>query len=197
MERGVDLVDLACTRCGLSRDRTQVVPAEGSRTAPAFLVGEGPGPEEDSKGRPFVGRAGKLLRSVLERTGWRGEDVWITNIVKCFPHDRDGARRRIRAPMPIEAAACRVHLRRELEAIRPRLLVALGRTAAHELTGVPLPNLDRLHGTVLPTRPELGDHWVFLTFHPSGLHYARGRLEAFEKDLRTARALLEDLVSGR
>lgn len=197
MERGDDLVDLACTRCGLSRDRTQVVPAEGSRTAHVFLVGEGPGPEEDEAGRPFVGRAGKVLRRTLERTGWREEDVWITNIVKCFPHDRDSSRRRIRAPTSVEATACRVHLRRELEAIRPRLLVALGRTAAVELTGVALPNLAKMHGTVLPTRPQLGEFWVFLTYHPSGLHYGKGRLQAFEQDLRTAKGLVESLLSGR
>lgn len=189
LDRALDLIDPACARCGLCRGRTQVVPAEGPRTARAFFVGEAPGPDEDRQGRPFIGRAGRILRSALPRAGWRLEDVWITNTVKCFPHEPVDGAARIRAPTVSEADACRPFLVREIESLRPHLLVALGRTAARSLTGREVA-LDQEHGRVVAARPELGDARVFLTFHPSGLHYAKGRAALFDADLRAALALL-------
>lgn len=189
LDRALDLIDADCRRCGLCRGRTQVVPPEGPRTARAFFVGEAPGPDEDRDGRPFIGRAGRILRTALQRSGWPSEDVWITNAVKCFPHEaRDGSRK-IRAPQPSESDACRPFLVEEVRQLRPQLLVALGRTAARALTAREVA-LEEEHGRLVPARPEFGDAKVFLTFHPSGLHYSRGRAELFEKDLRAARGLL-------
>lgn len=196
IERQTGLAVLDCALCGLCQGRTQVVPAEGSRAARVMLVGEAPGPDEDQVGRPFIGRAGKILRRELEKAGWTPEDVWITNTVKCFPHEVVEGKKKIRAPSEAESDACRLHLRRELDALRPHLVVALGRTAAQQLTGKPLESLEALRGATLSTRPELGDHDVFVTYHPSGLHYAKGRLELFQQDLRRARALAEAVPSA-
>lgn len=191
LDRAMEFIDPQCRLCGLCQGRTQVVPPEGPRTARAFFVGEAPGPDEDAQGRPFIGRAGRILRGALSRAGWKMEDVWITNAVKCFPHEAVGGKKRIRAPEPSEAEACRPFLAREIESLRPRLVVALGRTAARSLTGRNVA-LDQEHGTVLLATAELHGARVFLTFHPSGLHYAKGRAEAFEEDLRHARLLLEE-----
>lgn len=187
--RGDAYVPLDCRKCALHQGRTQVVPAEGASKPVAFFVGEGPGPDEDEQGRPFVGRAGKILRGALLDAGWTPQEIWITNVVKCFPHDRQGSRRKIRRPHPHESAACRGHLGAELGALRPRLVVALGKTAAEELTGRKIPRLEPIRGDVLPTRPELGDHWVFVTYHPSGLHYGHATVAEFTDDLRWARAM--------
>jgi DNA polymerase len=167
------------------------VPAEGERTARLVVVGEAPGPQEDQRGRPFVGRAGKILRESLSNASVDEKDVWITNAVKCFPHERVDDKRQIRAPSPSEAQACRNHLRRELDVVRPRLIVALGRTAAQQLLGAKVTDLESLRGTLQRTRGELGDHRVLVTYHPSGLHYETGRRERFEDDLRKARRLIE------
>lgn len=191
LERGLPYVALDCRRCRLCEGRTQVVPAEGGAHPLAFFVGEAPGPDEDAQGRPFVGRAGKILRDALRRTGWSEDDVWITNVVKCFPHERQGGKRRIRAPKADEAGACRAHLRREIEALRPTLIVALGRTAATALVDDLGPRLEDARGLRGPARADLlGD--VFVTFHPSGLHYGRGRRESFEADLRAARRIVAE-----
>jgi DNA polymerase len=189
IERQTGLAVLDCSLCGLSRGRTQVVPAEGDRAARVMLVGEAPGPDEDRVGRPFIGRAGKVLRRELANAGWRPEDVWITNTVKCFPFDLVESKKKIRPPTGLESDACRLHLRRELDALRPRLIVALGRTAAQQLTGEPVPSLETVRGATLATRAALGDYPVFVTYHPSGLHYAAGRLELFQADLRRARTI--------
>ena len=182
-QRGTAYVPHDCARCPLSRGRTQVVPGEGATKPLAFFVGEAPGPDEDRLGRPFIGRAGNILRTHLRATGWKDEEVWITNSVKCFPHEVDEEKKRIRAPSPSEIEACRPHLAAELDALRPKLLIALGRTAAAALLGE-APALDEAHGKIAGSYRLVP---VFVTFHPSGLHYRRGRLEEFVKDLRNAR----------
>lgn len=190
--RAADLVDLACSRCSLSRNRTQVVPAEGSRAAPLFLVGEAPGPDEDAQGRPFVGRAGKILRRSLDAAGVPLDDVWISNVVKCFPHDRRDGKRRIRKPRPEEAAACLPWLRGELAAVRPRLVVALGGTAAEELTGRRGLKIGDVRGRRLTARDELGGVPVAVTYHPSGLRYGHATEADLVDDLRAAYAAASD-----
>lgn len=117
----------ACRQCRLCEARKQAVLGVGDRAADWLFVGEGPGAEEDQRGEPFVGQAGKLLDSMLAAIGLkRGEDVYIANAVKCRPPDN-------RTPAPEEAAACRPYLERQIELIQPRLIVALGRPAAQTL----------------------------------------------------------------
>lgn len=117
----------ACRACSLGHHRRQAVPGVGDRRADWLIVGEGPGAEEDLKGEPFVGQAGKLLDAMLATIGLeRGKGVFIANAVKCRPpHNR--------TPEAEEVAACKPFLARQIELIAPRLIVALGRPAAQAL----------------------------------------------------------------
>src|SRR5439155_331138 len=112
-----------CQRCRLHEGRTRAVPGEGHPSTEVAVVGEGPGFHEDQQGRPFVGAAGKLLEELLGRIGWRREEVFITNVVKCRPPEN-------RDPEPDEIAACAPYLRRQLEALDPALAVTRGRPGA-------------------------------------------------------------------
>jgi len=117
----------ACRQCRLCETRKQAVLGVGDRNADWLFVGEGPGAEEDQRGEPFVGQAGKLLDNMLAAIGLkRGEDVYIANAVKCRPPEN-------RTPAPEEAVACRPYLERQIELIQPKLIVALGRPAAQTL----------------------------------------------------------------
>ena len=117
-----------CTRCRLHEQRTNIVFGEGNPAADLVFVGEGPGAEEDRTGRPFVGKAGKLLDKIIEAIGMRRSDVYIANVVKCRPPDN-------RTPERDEAATCGPFLFRQLGFIRPKVIVALGAPALQCLTG--------------------------------------------------------------
>ena len=123
-----------CVLCGLCRSRTHAVPGTGDRNASWLFVGEGPGHSEDLEGEPFVGPAGKLLDNMLKAMQLaRGVDTYIANIVKCRPIDPDG---RDRPPVQSEVAACRPFLERQIDLIKPTVIVALGKTAATSLLGL-------------------------------------------------------------
>ena len=124
-----------CTQCGLCEGRKHAVPGVGDRGARWLFVGEGPGRNEDLQGEPFVGPAGKLLDNMLRALGLaRGQDTYIANIVKCRPVGSDG---RDRPPTPDEVNACMPYLRRQIALIRPQVIIALGKTAAVSLLGLP------------------------------------------------------------
>ncbi|MFZ5854892.1 MAG: uracil-DNA glycosylase family protein [Chloroflexota bacterium] len=149
-----------CTRCRLHEGRTRAVPGEGSASTEVVFVGEGPGFHEDREGRPFVGRAGALLTTLLGSVGWRREDVFITNVVKCRPPEN-------RDPAPDEIAACAPYLRRQLEVLEPALVVTLGR---HSLgTFMPGARISQVHGTARPADPGRGPQaaLVFAMYHPA------------------------------
>lgn len=147
-----------CTACGLCAQRTQVVPGVGDRNADWMLVGEGPGAEEDRRGEPFVGQAGKLLDSMLLAIGLeRGKDVYIANAVKCRPPMN-------RTPDSAEIAACRPYLERQIALVRPRILIALGRPAAQALLQTEL-RINAARGQAF----EFGGIPVVVTYHPAYL----------------------------
>jgi uracil-DNA glycosylase family 4 len=129
---GGDWVELkaavpACTACGLHKSRTQTVFGVGDEDADWMLIGEAPGAEEDRLGEPFVGQAGKLLDSMLAAIGLaRGDNVYIANVLKCRPPGN-------RNPEPDEVAKCTPYLGRQIELVRPKLIVAMGRFAAQTL----------------------------------------------------------------
>jgi uracil-DNA glycosylase len=124
-----------CRACPLWRDATQTVFGEGSAGAEIMLVGEQPGDREDIEGKPFVGPAGRLLDRALQEAGIDRRKVYVTNVVKHFKFTRRGKRRIHKKPAADEIAACRPWLRTELDLIKPRVLVALGATAAQALIG--------------------------------------------------------------
>ncbi len=115
-----------CQRCGLHTSRTQIVFGTGNPQAELVFVGEAPGREEDLQGEPFVGQAGQLLTRIIEALGWKRPEVYITNVVKCRPPEN-------RNPAPEEIAACEPFLIKQLQAIQPRLICALGTFAAQTL----------------------------------------------------------------
>jgi DNA polymerase len=160
-----------CTRCRLHETRTQAVPGEGDPSTEVVLVGEGPGFNEDRQGRPFVGRAGDLLVRLLASIGWRREDVFITNVVKCRPPDN-------RDPEPDEIAACEPYLRRQLEVLDPAVIVTLGRHSMGRF--MPGARISQAHGTMRPADPATGapDALVFAMYHPA----AALRTPAIERD---------------
>jgi len=129
----------ACTACELHRTRTNTVFGTGDREADWMFVGEAPGADEDRQGEPFVGRAGQLLTAMIEALGLRREQVYIGNVLKCRPP-------RNRDPLPEEVVRCRPFIERQIALVRPRVIVALGRIAAHNLLGVDTP-LARLRGS--------------------------------------------------
>jgi len=160
-----------CTRCRLHEGRTKAVPGEGEPDTEVVFVGEGPGFNEDREGRPFVGRAGGLLVRLLASIGWRREEVFITNVVKCRPPDN-------RDPEPDEIAACAPFLRRQLEALDPAVVVTLGRFSM--ATFMPGARIGQVHGTTAPADPGTGarDAVAFAMYHPA----AALRSPAVERD---------------
>ncbi|HSM51022.1 MAG TPA: uracil-DNA glycosylase [Thermoanaerobaculia bacterium] len=147
----------ACTACPLAAGRNLVVFGSGPVGAGLMVVGEGPGAEEDRRGLPFVGRAGELLTRILEAIGLAREEVYIANIVKCRPPGN-------REPEAAEVAACIGYLERQIELVRPALLVALGKTAAQTLLGT--------SGTMAQLRGPWYDFRgvpLKVTYHPAAL----------------------------
>ena len=150
----------ACRNCRLHETRTLAVPGEGDPETEVVFVGEGPGFNEDRSGRPFVGRAGDLLVKLLGSIGWRRDEVFITNIVKCRPPEN-------RDPFPDEVATCAPYLRRQLEVLDPAVVVTLGRHSMARF--MPGARISQAHGTVRPVDPETGarDATVFAMYHPA------------------------------
>lgn len=149
------------------------MPGEG-RSAAVLLVGEAPGREEDASGRPFVGRAGRILDRALEHARLTRESVFITNLVRCRPP-------RNRRPKTSEMETCRPYLLQEIEAVRPRLIVTLGGTALRGLLG-PGHELKADRGK----RLRFGEYDVLATYHPAAVLYNRNLERALARDLRKA-----------
>jgi len=171
----------ACTLCGLSQSRTNTVFGIGNPDADWLIVGEAPGAEEDRRGEPFVGRAGKLLDEMLRAIGQRREDVFIANILKCRPPNN-------RDPKADECASCRPYLERQIELVRPRIILAVGRIAAQNLLGSDDP-VGRMRG-----KPhQLDGIPLVVTYHPAYLLRSPSQKDKSWRDLcLAARLAAED-----
>lgn len=170
-----------CTRCELSASRTNTVFGVGNREADWLIIGEAPGAEEDRQGEPFVGRAGKLLDQMLLAIGQSRERVFIANILKCRPPNN-------RDPKPDEAAACREYLERQIELIRPKIILAVGRIAAQNLLGSDEP-VGRMRG-----RPhDLGGIPLVVTYHPAYLLRSPSQKHKSWSDLCLAMRLASEI----
>ena len=169
-----------CRKCRLCESRTHTVPGEGPADARLVVVGEGPGRTEDATGRPFVGKAGELLTKILAAIDLAREQVYICNVVKCRPPEN-------RTPQYDEVAACLPYLHRQLELIKPKVILAMGATAAQSL---------------LATKQALGalrDHVhryrgipVIVTYHPAALLRNPNWKRPTWDDVRIARRILDD-----
>lgn len=186
----------SCTACRLCETRTHVVFGAGNiRASGLMIVGEAPGAEEDLQGLPFVGRSGDLLNKALEAGGLCRPDVFISNILKCRPPNN-------RDPLPDEVAACRGYLNQQIDIVKPKLIVALGRVAAGHLLGREV-KITRERGRLdfLPNDPRVP---VLIVYHPSYVLRNRGTQveKDFFHDILTAKELLyghvsNDLLSAR
>lgn len=172
-------VALGCPRCGLAKTRMHVVFGEGNAHADLMVVGEAPGENEDRQGRPFVGKAGKLLDLLLMSAGFPRDSVYICNVLKCRPPGN-------RNPLPDEVEACSPYLLRQVELVKPRIIVAFGTFAAQTLLGSDV-SIGRLRGKLhqyqgIPLVP---------TYHPAALLRNPGWVRAVWEDLQRARATLD------
>ena len=181
---GLNRETTACAACGLCKQRKQAVLGVGAIDAPWLFVGEGPGADEDAQGEPFVGQAGKLLDAMLSATGLaRGREVYIANVVKCRPPGN-------RTPSINEALACAPFLDRQIDLIKPRLIVALGKTAVMRLTGSDA-SMASLRGQLHQYRGIP----VVATYHPAYLlRNLPEKLKAWE-DLVLARKTMAEIVA--
>jgi DNA polymerase len=167
-----------CQRCRLAKGRNKIVFADGDANAQLMFVGEGPGADEDAQGLPFVGRAGQLLNNMIGAMGLKREQVYIANIVKCRPPQN-------RKPEPDEAHTCTPFLERQIEVVRPRVLVALGATAATYLLG--------MRGSIGGMRGRIHDYrgiQTVVTYHPAYLLRDPTQKKETWKDLQMAMAAL-------
>lgn len=169
-----------CTRCPLHERRATIVFGEGSPEAPLVFVGEGPGAEEDRQGKPFVGAAGKLLTRIIEAIGLTRLEVYICNVVKCRPPGN-------RTPTADEQATCGPFVDRQLEIISPKVIVALGKTAANDLLGLEEMPMGRLRGRFHPR----GDAVVMPTYHPAYLLRNPAAKRAVWDDMKKVRDRLD------
>jgi uracil-DNA glycosylase family 4 len=150
-----------CCKCGLGSTRTNAVPGEGNPNARIMFVGEAPGADEDAQGRPFVGRAGQLLDKIIAACGLKREEVFIGNILKCRPPGN-------RDPREEEIVSCLPYLQRQIEIIRPEVIVALGAHAARTLLGTNK-SIGQMRGQFQEYSPGLGQPGIKLmaTYHPA------------------------------
>jgi DNA polymerase len=170
-----------CTRCKLhGLGRRQVVFGVGNPSADLMFVGEAPGADEDVQGIPFVGRAGQLLTRIIEAIALKRDDVYIANVIKCRPPDN-------RNPDPDEVATCQPFLFQQIDAVRPRVIVALGTFAARTLLKTQDP-ISRLRGRIYEFRGAK----LIPTFHPAFLLRSPDRKRDVWEDMKKVRALLQE-----
>ena len=182
-----------CTRCPLYKIGTQVVPGEGPTRAPLLFVGEQPGDQEDRQGKPFVGPAGRIFDRALADAGIDRGTTFVTNAVKHFKHEMRGKRRLHKRPNVYEIERCRFWFDFELALVKPKIVVALGATAARSVLGRPVPvGKSRTLSFALDDGTP-----VFVTQHPSALLRIRDEADRrvqyrrFTSDLRRFAAELQ------
>ena len=167
-----------CTRCELSRSRKSVVFGEGNERARVVFVGEAPGEEEDRQGRPFVGRAGKLLDQMIERIGLNRKDVFICNVLKCRPPNN-------RDPEAREVEVCKDYLVAQLALIKPSLICTLGKHAYNTLMGVDA-RITKVRGILTSYKGTK----LLPTYHPSYLLRNQGAIKEAYEDMEKVKSLL-------
>jgi uracil-DNA glycosylase len=176
----------ACTRCALHESRTQTVFGTGNQNADWMIIGEAPGADEDRQGEPFVGRAGQLLDEMLFAAGYPRNDVYIANILKCRPPGN-------RDPSADEVACCQSYLQQQIALIQPKLILAVGRIAAHKLLHTTT-QVGRLRGTV----HHFGEREIplIVTYHPASLLRSPLEKRKVWEDLRFAQAVCKQQFAG-
>ena len=169
----------ACKLCPLHKSRKNAVPGEGSSKAKLMLIGEAPGVEEDEQGRPFVGRAGEILDDALRFANLNRKDLFITSVVKCRPPDN-------RIPNLEERKACNHYLKRQIDAIKPKLICLLGNVALQ--TFFKKASIGKVRGKAIKR-----DYVYFCTYHPAAILYNASLRSTIYKDMKRIKELIENL----
>ncbi len=166
-----------CEKCGLCKTRTHAVPGEGPDNAEIMFIGEGPGFHEDQQARPFVGPAGKFLDELLASIGLKRSDVYITNVIKCRPPGN-------RDPLSSEIDACKTWLDKQLELIKPKMVVTLGRYSMARYFSNQ--TISKVHGTA----KKSGDFTVFAMYHPAAALHQQSLRNTIIEDMKKIPSLL-------
>lgn len=166
-----------CTKCLLHRGRTKAVPGEGPENADLMFIGEAPGFHEDQQGRPFVGAAGNFLEELLESIGLTREGVYIANVIKCRPPGN-------RDPLPDEIEACKPFLDRQIELIRPKIVVTLGRFSMAR--AFPKARISRIHGQPR----KIGGIVYYPMYHPAAALHQPSLRRVIKEDMQRIPDLL-------
>lgn len=172
-----------CLKCPLGNTRTKFVFGVGNPNATLMLIGEAPGADEDAQGEPFVGKAGQLLNKILAAINFRREDVYICNILKCRPPGN-------RTPAPEEVEQCLPYLKKQVELVKPRIILCLGLTAAQNILGIS-ESLSRLRGRVMSYEGIP----LMVTYHPAALLRNPNWKQAAWEDVQATRKLHDELVA--
>lgn len=184
MEKEIVLSEIAkkvssCKKCDLWKGAIQPVPGEGNSNAEVVFVGEGPGFNEDKMGRPFVGRAGKLLDKILLLIGMERSEVFITNMIKHRPPEN-------RDPLPTEIAACKGWLDQQLEVLKPKIIVTLGKHSLAKF--LPKEKISLVHGTAVKIKGQV----VIPMYHPAAALRNTGIFEKFKADFQNNASILKN-----
>jgi uracil-DNA glycosylase family 4 len=173
-----------CTKCELSKTRNNSVPGKGNFKSDVIFVGEAPGKNEDMKGEPFIGIAGKKLSIALENAGITRDDVYITNIVKCRPPKN-------RVPTTNERDTCQNYLKKEIEIIKPKIICILGNTAFNSLLDGK--EIIKFRGKIVRKNNQL----YFLTIHPAATIYNQKLINVLKKDIKKLFRVVKELKKNK
>ncbi len=168
-----------CARCPLSATRTHAVPGEGSLESEIMFIGEGPGMNEDRQGRPFVGAAGQFLDELIGEAGFRREEVYICNVLKCRPPQN-------RDPMPAEVEACDDYLQEQIALIDPLVIVSLGRFSMARF--FPKAKISQVHGK----SRAIGERMFVPMYHPAAALHQQSLRETIREDFRALPSIVEE-----
>jgi len=175
---------IKCTKCDLCKTRTNAVPGKGNFQSDVIFVGEAPGKNEDQKGEPFIGVAGKKLSIALEEAGISRDDVYITNVVKCRPPNN-------RVPTTNERDTCKEYLKQEIDIIKPKLICILGNTAFNSILGGS--EITKFRGKVVRKDNLL----YFLTIHPAATIYNQKLIDVLKSDIVKLFDLIKELKNNK
>jgi DNA polymerase len=175
---------IKCTKCELSETRTNSVPGKGNFKSDVIFVGEAPGKNEDEKGEPFIGIAGKKLSSALENAGVSRDDIYITNIVKCRPPSN-------RVPKTNERETCQEYLKQEISIIKPKIICILGNTVFNSILGGS--EIMKHRGKVARKDKQL----YFISLHPAATIYNQKLVDVFKKDIKKLFKITRELKNDK
>jgi DNA polymerase len=187
MEKKIEQIKqevIKCTKCELSETRTNSVPGKGNFKSDVIFVGEAPGKNEDEKGEPFIGIAGKKLSDALENAGISRDDIYITNIVKCRPPSN-------RVPKTNERETCQEYLKQEISIIKPKLICILGNTVFNSILGGS--EIMKYRGKVAQKNKQL----YFISIHPAATIYNQKLVDVFKEDIKKLFKITRELKNDK